>query len=83
MIAVTGATGALGSRVAARLSAAGAGPLRLVVRDARRAPALPDAEIVEHSGGYADGPVSGVRSPAWTPSTRSPRRSPRTACSST
>jgi uncharacterized protein YbjT (DUF2867 family) len=55
-IAVTGVTGALGGRVAARLAAAGAGPLRLVVRDAVRAPALPRAEVVENPGGYSDGP---------------------------
>jgi NAD(P)H dehydrogenase (quinone) len=53
-IAVTGATGALGRRVAERLSAAGA-PLRLVVRDPARAPALPGAEVVGAPGGYADG----------------------------
>jgi uncharacterized protein YbjT (DUF2867 family) len=53
MIALTGVTGALGGRVAARLSAAGA-PLRLVVRDAARAPALPGAEIVANPGGYSD-----------------------------
>ncbi len=53
MIALTGVTGALGGRVAARLSAAGV-PLRLVVRDATRAPALPGAEIVANPGGYAD-----------------------------
>jgi uncharacterized protein YbjT (DUF2867 family) len=54
MIAVTGVTGALGGRVAARLAAAGA-PLRLVVRDVDRAPDLPGAEIVANPGGYADG----------------------------
>jgi uncharacterized protein YbjT (DUF2867 family) len=54
MIALTGVTGALGGRVARRLSAAGA-PLRLVLRDASRAPDLPGAEVVEHPGGYADG----------------------------
>jgi NAD(P)H dehydrogenase (quinone) len=53
-IAVTGATGVLGRRVAERLSAAGA-PLRLVVRDASRAPSLPGAEVVAAPGGYADG----------------------------
>jgi NAD(P)H dehydrogenase (quinone) len=52
LIAVTGATGALGGRVARRLAAAGA-TQRLVVRDAARAPALPGAEIVT-AGGYAD-----------------------------
>jgi uncharacterized protein YbjT (DUF2867 family) len=54
MIAVTGATGALGGRVAARLAAAGDVPLRLVVRDPARAPELPGAEVVANPGGYAD-----------------------------
>ena len=53
MIALTGATGTLGGRVADRLAAAGV-PLRLVVRDARRAPDLPGTEVVENPGGYAD-----------------------------
>ena len=53
-IAVTGASGVLGGRVAARLSEAGA-PLRLVVRDPARAPSLPGAEVVAAPGGYADG----------------------------
>ncbi len=53
-IALTGATGALGGRVAARLSAAGA-TLRLVVRDPSRAPRLPGADVVAAPGGYADG----------------------------
>lgn len=43
-IAITGATGQLGGRVAALLAAAGI-PLRLVVRDPSRAPQLPDAEV--------------------------------------
>jgi NAD(P)H dehydrogenase (quinone) len=55
VIAVTGATGTLGGRVAARLAAAAVEPLRLVVRDAARAPRLPGAELVENPGGYADG----------------------------
>ena len=55
MIAITGVTGALGGRVAARLSAAGVPDLRLVVRDAGRAPDLPGAEVRENPGGYADG----------------------------
>jgi uncharacterized protein YbjT (DUF2867 family) len=54
MIAVTGATGALGRRVLERLSAADDVPLRLVVRDASRAPAVPGAQVVENPGGYAD-----------------------------
>jgi len=55
LIGVTGATGALGGRVAAQLSALGNVPLRLVVRDAARAPQLPGAEVVENPGGYSDG----------------------------
>lgn len=43
-IAVTGATGALGGRVAARLAEAGV-PLRLVVRDPSRAPRLGEARV--------------------------------------
>jgi uncharacterized protein YbjT (DUF2867 family) len=54
MIALTGATGVLGGRVARRLAGAGV-PLRLVVRDAGRAPDLPGAEVVENRGGYPDG----------------------------
>ncbi len=52
MIGVTGATGAVGGRLAHRLAEAGQRQ-RLIVRDASRAPILPDAEIVEF-GGYAD-----------------------------
>lgn len=54
MIAVTGATGALGRRVVGRLAAAGGVPLRLVVRDAGRAPRVPGAEVVANPGGYSD-----------------------------
>ena len=54
MIALTGATGALGGRVAARLAATGQ-DLRLVVRDADRAPRLHGAGIAVNPGGYADG----------------------------
>jgi uncharacterized protein YbjT (DUF2867 family) len=54
VIAVTGATGALGRRVVDRLAAAGDVPLRLVVRDADRAPEVPGAEIVANPGGYGD-----------------------------
>jgi NAD(P)H dehydrogenase (quinone) len=58
VIAVTGATGVLGRRVVERLAPALAGRedvrLRLVVRDAARAPHMPDAEVVENPGGYAD-----------------------------
>jgi uncharacterized protein YbjT (DUF2867 family) len=57
VIAVTGATGALGRRVTERLVAAGRGAdLRLVVRDPARVPALPaDVDVVANPGGYADG----------------------------
>jgi uncharacterized protein YbjT (DUF2867 family) len=55
LIAITGATGALGRRVAERLSAADGARLRLVVRDASRAPDLPGAEVAENPGGYSDG----------------------------
>ena len=54
MIAVTGATGALGRRVVERLAAAGDVPLRLVVRDPARAPHAPGAEVVANPGGYRD-----------------------------
>jgi NAD(P)H dehydrogenase (quinone) len=49
LIAVTGATGAVGGRVAARLAEAGVRQ-RLVVRDPARAPQLDGAEIRQASG---------------------------------
>src|SRR4051812_39047138 len=54
VIGVTGATGALGRRVVDRLSAADDVRLRLVVRDAARAPRLPGAEVTENPRGYRD-----------------------------
>jgi len=54
VIAVTGATGALGRRVVDRLAATGDVQLRLVVRDAERAPQVPGAEVVVNQGGYSD-----------------------------
>jgi uncharacterized protein YbjT (DUF2867 family) len=48
LIAVTGATGGVGSRVASRLGAAGVAP-RLVVRDPARAQDLPSADVVTAS----------------------------------
>jgi len=51
-IAVTGATGQIGGRVAARLAERDVGQ-RLVVRDASRAPRLPGAEVAQAT--YADG----------------------------
>lgn len=50
-IAVTGATGKLGGRVARLLADVGI-PLRLLVRDPARAPDLPDATV--HRAPYAD-----------------------------
>jgi uncharacterized protein YbjT (DUF2867 family) len=47
-LAITGATGAVGGRIASRLAALGHGQ-RLVVRDAGRAPDLPNAEVAEAS----------------------------------
>src|SRR3954449_9105286 len=58
VIAVTGVTGALGSRVADRVvagAAAADATVRLGVRDAARAPRLPGPAITEFPGGYADG----------------------------
>lgn len=52
LIAVTGATGRLGSRVARRLADRGS-PQRLVVRDRNRAPQLPGALVVQAA--YGDG----------------------------
>jgi uncharacterized protein YbjT (DUF2867 family) len=52
VIAVTGATGWVGSRVATLLAAREA-PLRLLVRDPARAPDLPGAEV-RRIGGYGD-----------------------------
>lgn len=51
MIGVTGATGAVGGRVARRLAAAGV-EQRLVVRDPRRVPDLPGASVAQAE--YAD-----------------------------
>ena len=55
VIAVTGATGRLGGRVAQRLAARGL-TQRLVVRDPDRAPRLAGAEVVTAS--YDDGPAA-------------------------
>ncbi len=52
VIAVTGSTGVVGGAVARGLAAAGQ-PIRLVVRDAARAPQLPGAEIATATYGDA------------------------------
>jgi uncharacterized protein YbjT (DUF2867 family) len=54
VIAVTGATGALGGRVLRSLAAAEDVRLRAVVRDAARAPQLPGVEVAQNPGGYSD-----------------------------
>lgn len=53
-IGVTGSTGQLGSKVAARLAALDQ-PQRLIVRNPARAPRLPGAEVVQAA--YEDGPA--------------------------
>jgi NAD(P)H dehydrogenase (quinone) len=53
LIGVTGATGQLGGRIAARLAAAGV-PQRLIVRDPARAAQLPGATAAQASYGDAD-----------------------------
>src|SRR5512139_3394258 len=52
MLAVTGATGQVGGRVAARLARMGL-PQRVIVRDIAQAPVLPRADSVPASS-YAD-----------------------------
>lgn len=55
LIGITGASGGIGQRVAARLAQQGV-PLRLVVRDLSRAPQFPNAEIRQASD-YGDLPA--------------------------
>ncbi len=57
MLAVTGATGQVGGRVAARLAKLGR-KQRLIVRDPARAPNLPNAEVVPASS-YGDAAAMG------------------------
>ena len=64
MIAVTGATGALGGRVAERLAATGDVPLRLVVRDAGRAPRT--CRAPRSSRTPAATPTAPGSGPRWT-----------------
>ncbi len=54
-IAVTGSSGVVGGSVARRLATAGV-PMRLVVRSADRAPALPASEVAEAA--YGDTPAT-------------------------
>jgi NAD(P)H dehydrogenase (quinone) len=62
LITITGSTGRIGGLVARDLAARGI-PLRLVVRDATRAPDLAQAEI--RTADYADGEA--VRRPSKMP----------------
>jgi uncharacterized protein YbjT (DUF2867 family) len=55
MLAVTGSTGQVGGRVAARIARRGLAQ-RLIVRDTARAPHLPGAEIVQ-AASYGDEPA--------------------------
>ena len=58
MIAVTGSTGQVGGRIAARLAKLGVAQ-RLIVRDPSRAPHLPGAEVVQASS-YGDAVAMGL-----------------------
>lgn len=77
MIAVTGATGAVGGRVAELLAERGA-PLRMVVRDADRAPRIEGAEVAGGAS-YSDPEAMGRAFEAPTPSFSCPRRRTATA----
>jgi NAD(P)H dehydrogenase (quinone) len=65
LIAITGATGAVGSRVAARIAAKGARQ-RLIVKDPARAPKIPRAEIRQASGYIAGGEMRAAMEGAHT-----------------
>jgi NAD(P)H dehydrogenase (quinone) len=77
LMAVTGATGAVGTRVATRVAERGARQ-RLVVRDPTRAPKLPGAEVRAASGyGDAEGmraALEGAHTVFLIPATESPDR---------
>jgi uncharacterized protein YbjT (DUF2867 family) len=65
LIAITGATGEVGSRVAARLAAKGARQ-RLIVKDPTRAPKIDGAEIRQASGYIAGGEMRAAMEGART-----------------
>jgi uncharacterized protein YbjT (DUF2867 family) len=77
LIAVTGATGAVGGRVARGLAELGA-PQRLLVRDASRAPDLPHAGVVAipgyHDGASMRAALAGVDTLFLVPAAESPTR---------
>ncbi len=75
-VAITGATGRLGGRVARRLSELGV-TQRLVVRDLRRAPALPGAEVRVASYGDREAlarTLEGVQTLLFVSASESPNR---------
>src|SRR3954452_19031426 len=77
LIGITGATGQVGGRVARRLAERGAS-LRLLVRDASRAPALDGAEVRAFPG-YHDGEamragLAGVHTLFLVPGAEAPDR---------
>src|SRR5215217_10711 len=75
VIAVCGATGELGGRVAARLNARGV-PIRMIVRDAARAPALDGAEVAVAAGYHAGDEMTAALRGAETVFLVSGRESP-------
>ncbi|HYP44957.1 MAG TPA: SDR family oxidoreductase [Propionibacteriaceae bacterium] len=74
-LAVTGATGQLGGRVAERLAASGV-PQRLLVRDARRAPRLLGAEVfeAEYGGSAATHVLNGISTVLMVSASETPDR---------
>lgn len=76
-IAVTGASGAVGGMVARRLAERGV-PHRLVVRDAGRAPGLPDTDIAEipgyHDGAAVSTALTGIRTLLFVSAEEAPDR---------
>jgi len=77
LIAVTGATGEVGGRVARRLADRGV-PQRLLVRDASRAPQLPAAEVRQfpgyHAGEEMRAALEGVHTLFLVPAAEAPDR---------
>lgn len=65
LIAITGATGEIGSRVAALLAAKGA-QQRFIVKDPSRAPTVPGAEVRQASGYIAGGEMRAALDGAQT-----------------
>ena len=72
-LVVTGATGQLGGRVAARLAAAGR-PQTLLVRDPSRAPDLPGATVVRGAYGDRVAALEGARTVLMVSASETPDR---------